>query len=1387
MSKPFFAISSLWQSVLLMPLFLALLLYSNSAMSITTVDAPKFNVDAHTSIAAPRKFQLDTVSRDLDDLSSGTYRSARDKDGFFWFLNDMGLYRYDGIELIHVVDRYSEVVSGAAIFDLVVTDNTLWMGGPHGLFKLNLTSYELLRYTHDQHDPNSLSHNHITALTVDYLGRFWASHRKGLSLYNPESNSFENFLFPDHLAKNTGSTSVQSVALDRDGLLWVHARENGVFILNVDLGIYYPAANLIEANPRYDFHQLFFNAGKGGVYRDVNGNIIVGIQGNILEFSAVNSLVNVKDLREYGGDGNSSPRRFTNDSSGNIWAIYGSSGLLKYSRLTDSVSFAEVDILASRVRGRSLLYGLSIGEDGAIVLCYSKTAPKFAHVSSSEVERIDLREMVEGVGGNFKVMKLLSPTSWLLMSETELLLFDREKNSANLIYTIDPSDIALLQLFVNDKNDIWLRTFSGVYKGSADKKFEKILNGRFYSLTSDINRQMFFQIDNDKILQYDHYGSKRQVHNLSGLGVSSIRSAVSNGENVIVFHDEGVVTYDKVAQSFVRVTLPENYFLKPPASVFVEDGDLWISGSHLGRYRMIKKNTEYVFQELDKMSYIDGFRYGRIKGVTDDGVWVLGRKKNVLLNLKFGGSKSKMVDVGGLISTLSPTSNLLFLDNFKVAILGAFAVNIIERQVLDKLNVRYSQSLNSLHLIRNAKLPEIILKPIRNFEIGSEVGVVEFRFSNNSTIFSVGNSIKYRLKGLSDSWISSDTGRASYSGLRSGKYRFQIYDENTGELSVDFPVDVLAPFWLSIPAYFVYSMLLASLAALLYYLWWSRMYLEKKFTDMLRVYAKGFEHATNAFVVVDDEMNVLVKNKIFDRLLKVENVNAEIKLTDFNMYADDGGHDNGDYISYLLSEGAWEGKLIYDYQHGNFTPFYCKAVEVKQDLVGRKLYMFILEDGTQRHLYESELKHVANTDALTDLPNRHYLASFIGERIKSKRTANFALIYIDLDRFKNFNDSFSHGFGDDLLIEFASRVKSCVESKYLLCRIGGDEFVLVVEDKAAIERCTLISKNIINALQQPFTLKKRELYCSASIGVVLYPHHGDNMNLLLQHADVAMSRIKKEGGSGYVVYHKSMLAEGEKNLRIEGQLRKAIASDRLSIFYQPKVRMSDSEPVSYEALVRFILPNGELAPTEEFIEVAENTGLIVPVSRIVVALVCEQLCKWRAQGLEIRPIAINLSGCLFSRFDLLDELDNFLRSYDLPASYIEFEITENVLMQDMEQTIHSIKALRERGHPISIDDFGTGYSSLSYLAQLPLNTIKIDRSFVDKVDSECDQQSIIHAVLELASSFDLDVVAEGIENQRVHKYLQSMGCDYGQGYYYGKPLPADQLVYSGQRTITVKS
>ena len=390
--------------------------------------------------------------------------------------------------------------------------------------------------------------------------------------------------------------------------------------------------------------------------------------------------------------------------------------------------------------------------------------------------------------------------------------------------------------------------------------------------------------------------------------------------------------------------------------------------------------------------------------------------------------------------------------------------------------------------------------------------------------------------------------------------------------------------------------------------------------------------------------------------------------------------------------------------------------------------------------------------------------------IKSRRSRRqIALLFLDLDRFKYISDSLGHETGDQLLCELANRLRGNLRETDTVARMGGNEFVVLLEEINSPDHISLVARNILERVSRPFLLKSHELFLTVSIGIGLFPEDADDVDGLMKSADAAMYRAKGEGRNNYQFYKPEMNAHVHDRLLLESRLRRALEEQQLVLFYQPQVDLITGMLTGLEALIRWRLPGQPLVSANDFIPLAEETGLIVPIGEWVLRTACAQNRQWQQSGLAPVRVAVNISAKQFRQPDLLATLDRVLQETGLDSRWLELEITESSAMEDVETTIATLTGLQGRGVCLSIDDFGTGYSSLSYLKRFPLSKLKIDRSFVSDSPNDAGDGSIVAAIIALGRSMGLEVIAEGIESREQLDFLVRQGCHQGQGYLFGRP------------------
>jgi diguanylate cyclase (GGDEF)-like protein len=426
----------------------------------------------------------------------------------------------------------------------------------------------------------------------------------------------------------------------------------------------------------------------------------------------------------------------------------------------------------------------------------------------------------------------------------------------------------------------------------------------------------------------------------------------------------------------------------------------------------------------------------------------------------------------------------------------------------------------------------------------------------------------------------------------------------------------------------------------------------------------------------------------------------------------------------------------------------------------------------ERKATEDRLSYMAQFDSLTGLPNRSMYLDRLGHTLveAARDRLPVAVLFVDIDRFKNVNDTLGHSAGDTLLVKIAERLQASVRLGDTIGRLSGDEFAVAVAHLAREDHAGVVAQKIVSSLAMPFLIDGHSVYVSASVGISVYPSDGTEPDVLVKNADTAMYRVKQSGRNAYQFYLPQMQARAAQRLRLESQLRGALDRDEYQLYYQPKIDLKTGLVSGLEALLRWQSPDRGLVQPGEFISVLEDAGLIIPVGEWVIATVCAQIRRWQSMGAVVPPVAVNLSARQFRQQRLDAVIGRIVTESRIDPRLLEFELTESILMTDAESAVETVRQIKARGIRLALDDFGTGYSSLSYLKRFPLDALKIDRAFIRDVTENPDDVSIVVAIINLARSLRLHVIAEGVETQEQLEFLRRHGCDEAQGYYIARPM-----------------
>ena len=531
----------------------------------------------------------------------------------------------------------------------------------------------------------------------------------------------------------------------------------------------------------------------------------------------------------------------------------------------------------------------------------------------------------------------------------------------------------------------------------------------------------------------------------------------------------------------------------------------------------------------------------------------------------------------------------------------------------------------------------------------------------------------------------------------------------------------------------------------------------------LNLFAKCVESLTDALAIYDRNFNLVDLNPSF--LSQFGGTREHYLNKSFSLV----GYEDS-YIEEIKDTVRrtehWQQEVKLRNSERKTLPFEISIDEIKNEYNQVCNYVVVYSDLTERKKAESQLHNLSNRDRTTGLPNRNLF--FTDLKKLAKKDDHHALLVFDLDNFKKINDSLGHQLGDSLLAKLAMRLNKLTREKDVFYRLGGDEFALVMSGTNDIHTITRMAKQFLAAIATPFKMAGHELVITSSLGIVLYPEDGNTPELLLKNADTAMYHAKKKGNS-YLFFNDTMNRQAVKRLQIENLMRFGLKEDHFEVYYQPKMNIRTGKFTGMEALVRFITPKKGIISPGVFIPIAEETGQIIEIGEVVLNKACRDVKEWLDAGLFNGRVAVNLSAKQFSLPDLTTRIDIILQKNELPSYFLELEITEGTVMDDPQDAISIMRSLSARGIHLAMDDFGTGYSSLAYLKQFPLNTLKVDKAFIDDMETERGR-NMVDSIVTIAHNLDLHVVAEGVEQAKQITILEQLNCETMQGYHYSKPL-----------------
>ncbi|TKI63534.1 EAL domain-containing protein [Lysinibacillus mangiferihumi] len=542
---------------------------------------------------------------------------------------------------------------------------------------------------------------------------------------------------------------------------------------------------------------------------------------------------------------------------------------------------------------------------------------------------------------------------------------------------------------------------------------------------------------------------------------------------------------------------------------------------------------------------------------------------------------------------------------------------------------------------------------------------------------------------------------------------------------------------------------------------------------------KIFENVSEGIMITDKHKKIEMVNPAFEF---VTGYKRDEVIGKTPAVLQSGVHELSFYLTMwekIRQEGIWQGEIWNRRKTGDVYPEWLTIVSITNDSGEITNYCGIFSDLSERKIVENELEKRLLTDSLTDVSNRFAYIERMDSLLESSSTISHsvqhAVYFLDLDRFKQINDTLGHAVGDTILIEAARRIQTLLKNKDIIARYGGDEFIVTLTNVKNVREAATFAEQIIGIMEQPMNINGQEIFVSTSIGVSMYPADGETSEQLITCADKAMTYSKKNGLNGYSFYFDELQTDTQRVLLLDSELRRAIENREFELHFQPKIMLENEHIQGLEALVRWNNERLGFVSPAEFIPYAEETGLIIPLSEVIIEKACEAAIKLQQFGRKI-PISINISSIHFKQQNFLESIQTILERYNTSANNFEIEVTERTVMNSATETVSKLVRLKQLGFKISIDDFGTGYSSLSYLVRFPLDCLKIDRSFIQHICSLDEKQAVVDAIIQMSHRLKMKVVAEGVEQAQQVDILRKMNCDIIQGYYYSKPLPLPELL-----------
>ncbi|MFT7008635.1 MAG: diguanylate cyclase (GGDEF)-like protein/PAS domain S-box-containing protein [Colwellia sp.] len=1298
------------------------------------------------SLTDQNKYDLTVDAQSLFDMKS--------IDNQYWLATDNGLFIVDDrYQLIsHLTESspkkplLSNYVRAIEQFD----ENKVWLATHEGLNTVNLLNDEIESYQNNAQS-TSLNENWLMDIYRDNNDNMWlASYGGGLNKYSPLTGLFSHGL----TTKGNQNYRVESFTETSDGTIWLSTEKKGLFKKSINKLVKH-----IQTPLKENIRQ---------VLADKNDNLWFYTENDKL-FSYIIESNKLVEHNKWQEKGKSSNIKQIEIIGSDIWYINNNAHLTTYNTTTQSFfSYITPDNVTIKV--------IQKDSNNNLWLISSKNQLiKFTILNKSfQDSKINLPKNYKSE--QYINLKISENWFWLGSDSQGITLINRHNNKREIFNKSNIlQDNHISSILIDSKESAWLATNIGITVITPKTKTAIHFDKDFSIFTPEFHAYASLKTNDGDIL----FGSPNGYYRFSPSDVLKINKTITKPLFTHLYVANKKINIESSNQNNIPPTEPTYKILKQLN--FLEQVEL--------AYKQSPVSVEFISPNTKLPSHL-GYKYrllnlekNWIDAATETGI---NNNRATYTNLSPGDyifevqaydihqpSNSKTSQLN--ITILPPwwlTTSMLFVYTLMSLLIFIYITQQYRNKKLYNLQIRKSEERLKLSLwgsgdemwdwnidtgkIYRSNIWGILEFPqdgtrnssleknsqgdentnVHQHDIARVKQALDDHFTNQTEHFEA----TYRVRDKNNNWIwILDRGKIVERDEKNNATRM------TGTLK-----DI------------------------------SQI---KKAEERLKLFARCIQNISDAVVIYDRQFIAIDVNKSFQRITgksKTEMVGSSLS---FNQYPTNFSQN---VKKHLLTKGSWHGEIESLRVDGSVYLTDLNIDIIRDESGDISHFVGVFSDITKRKENEAELIKLASSDTLTGLPNRAFFQANQARLVK--QNINHALLVFDLDNFKKINDSIGHQVGDNILCQVAKRMLTLSHKKNTVYRLGGDEFSIILEDTNDIHTITTLAKNIVRTIAQPFKLKNQEIVLYSSIGIVLFPEDGLTGHELLKNADTAMYHAKGSGGNKYQFFTDSMNKKAVKRLQIENLIRHGLKEDSFSVYYQPKIEIATGKIAGMEALVRFETPNKGLISPVVFIPVSEETGQIVDIGEVVLRKACFTTKKWVDAGLFDGRVAVNLSAVQFSQANLVAQITDILKESKLPAKHLELEITEGTVMDSPQAAIETMLQIRAMGIHLSLDDFGTGYSSLAYLKKFPLNTLKIDKAFVDDIEQSEQGRNMVATIVTIAHNLGMDVVAEGVETNQQLNFLAKLSCEQLQGYLYSKPLATDHFQkYLLAHQITSKS